>query len=92
MVYVLGDFFRNSSGHPARERLKPNLFSNVFKPAKICAKSIKPEPADPRPQKSGPTHLYCGLCMRQKETIFSTAQNFCMFQIKTSRTKLHFLR
>jgi hypothetical protein len=44
----------------AQEWPKPDLNSNVFKPAKTQAQSMKPEPV-PSPQKSSPTHRSSGL-------------------------------
>jgi hypothetical protein len=40
--------------------MKPDLFSNFFKPERARARSMKPEP-DPNPKKLGPTHLYLWL-------------------------------
>jgi hypothetical protein len=39
----------------ARARLKPDLFSNFFKPEKARALSMKPKP-NPSSKKSGPTY------------------------------------
>jgi hypothetical protein len=56
-----------------RVQLKPNFFSESFKPAKALAWSMKPEP-DQNPQKSGPTRTHENLVCLSSSKYFSVTR------------------